>query len=655
MSLANDLRGKNFLDTPLGQSVVRWRRAFIVASQAFLIVAAYFLSFFLRFDTEPNDWALGLFWQTLPWLLVVKLLVFYWYDLYRGWWRYVGMDDLLDIIRACTVSTLAFIVVATFAVPIFPRSIFIIDWFISIAFIGGIRFLLRAVREKLLHDKAGKAINVLIYGSHAIGVELLKEIRGNAQLGMNVVGFIDDFAPKKGFKIHGVSILGGREELPHIIERYGVNQIIITSASLKPREIKELIARFRDTGVRFKIIPPMADIINERVSVKHLRDVSVEDLLGRKAVHLDADLIREHFEGRVVLITGAGGSIGSELARLVAANDPETVVLYERNENALFMIGWELTKHYPHVRFESVVGDILDMELLDATMDEHGPDVVFHAAAYKHVPMMEIHPAQAIRNNVLGTKNVADAAVRAGVARFVFISTDKAVRPTNVMGMTKRVGEQILQSLAGTGVQTKFIAVRFGNVLGSAGSVIPLFQRQIAEGGPVTVTHPKARRYFMTVREAVQLVMQASAMGRGGEIFVLEMGEQILIHDLARNLIRLSGLEPGRDIEVQFVGLRPGEKLSEELFTSQDEVEPTSNDKIYVLAPSAAGKANGELMRAVEDLIRQADEGKLDRALALMQDLTRERPGPFEAPAAAPAATQASGSAVVVPLTRRDV
>ncbi|MCB9476434.1 MAG: polysaccharide biosynthesis protein [Deltaproteobacteria bacterium] len=632
MGLREDLRGKNFLDTPLGQSVLRYRRMFIVVSQVLLVVFAYFLSFVLRYDLKVEPAIGRIFWQTLPWLLLVKLVVFYYYDLYRGWWRYVGMDDLLDIIRAATVSTLVYVVVAKFFFPVFPRSIFVIDWFITITFIGGIRFLLRAVREKLLHHHTGSVPNVLIYGSREIGVELLKEIRSNESLRMNVIGFIDDFAPKKGFKIHGISILGGRDDIPEILERHDVDEIIITSPSVKPRELKDLINRFKETNVRFKIVPPMADIINEKVSIKQLRDVSVEDLLGRKMVHLDTELIREHLAGKVILITGAGGTIGSELCRQVAANDPEAIIMFERSENALFMIDWDIRTHFPQVRTIPIIGDILNRPELDGVMSRYKPTVVFHAAAYKHVPMMEIHPFAAIKNNVEGTVNIALASIDGGVERFVFISTDKAVRPSNVMGMTKRIGELILQDLARRGARTRFIAVRFGNVMGSAGSVIPLFQRQISEGGPITVTHPKARRYFMTVQEAGQLVTQAAAMGKGGEIFVLEMGEQINILELAKNLLRLSGLEPDKDIEIKFIGLRPGEKMSEELFLPHEELEPTPHEKIRVLPArkDAEQRAASEL---VAELVGLAEAGDLDKALALMKDVTREeeRDSPGEA------------------------
>jgi FlaA1/EpsC-like NDP-sugar epimerase len=621
MSWRDDIKGVHFLETPLGSNFLRYRTLFVVVSQIALILAAYFVAFVLRYGSFLDSYGITYFWLTAPWILAIKAAVFYYYDLYRGWWRYVGMNDLMDIFRASSVATLIFIFIVTFLFPPYPRSVFLIDWFVTIVFIGGIRFGIRAFREKLLGDPSGAVRNILIYGSHAIGVELLKEVRGNPALGMKVVGFIDDFAPKKGFKIHGVPILGGRDDIPKILATYEVNEIVITTPSLRPRELNELIGRFKETDIRFKIVPPMSDILNERVSIKQLRDVSVEDLLGRKSVNLDDELIRKSLSGKSVLITGAGGSIGAELVRQAATHDPETIVLFERNENALFMVEWEVKSRYPHIRAIPVIGDILDLESIRGAMEKYKPSIVYHAAAYKHVPMMEIHPGAAMKNNILGTHNVAEAAVAFGVERFVFISTDKAVRPGNTMGMTKRIGELICQSLSRRNTGVKFIAVRFGNVMGSAGSVIPLFQRQIVDGGPVTVTHPKAERYFMTIPEAVQLVMQASAMGQGGEIFVLEMGKPINILELAKNLIALSGLEPDGDIEIKFIGLRPGEKMSEELHHSYEKPAPTEHEKINVVPADPKGwpKKKNEKLAALIQLSGQRD---IDAAMSLMHDLT---------------------------------
>ncbi len=633
MSWREDIKGVHFLETPLGSNFLRYRTLFVVVSQISLILAGYFVAFVLRYGSFLDSYGITYFWLTVPWILAIKAAVFYYYDLYRGWWRYVGMNDLMDIFRASTVSTLIFIFIVVFLFPPYPRSVFLIDWFVTIVFIGGIRFGIRAFREKLLGDPSGSVRNIVIYGSHAIGVELLKEVRSNPSLGMKVVGFIDDFAPKKGFKIHGVPILGGRDDIPKILSVHEVNEIVITTPSLRPRELKELINRFKETDIRFKIVPPMSDILNERVSIKQLRDVSVEDLLGRKAVNLDEALVHENLAGKSVLVTGAGGSIGAELARQAAAHDPETIVLFERNENALFMVEWEVKSRYPHVRVIPVIGDILDEEYVRETMKKYKPTVVFHAAAYKHVPMMEIHPRAALKNNIRGTHIVAEASVDCGVERFVFVSTDKAVRPGNTMGMTKRVGEMICQSLSRRKTGVKFIAVRFGNVMGSAGSVIPLFQRQILEGGPITVTHPKAERYFMTIPEAVQLVMQASAMGRGGEIFVLEMGQPINILELAKNLIKLSGLEPDRDIEIKFIGMRPGEKMSEELYHSYEKLADTEHEKINVVPADLAGWTDKK-EKALAALIELSGSKDLDAAMSLMCELTESethRPGEDQA------------------------
>jgi FlaA1/EpsC-like NDP-sugar epimerase len=617
-----DVKIERFLESPLGANLLKYRRFIIVSSQLILVGIAYYASFLLRFDFELSGYYKGVFAKSLPFLILIKAIVFFLLDLYRGWWRYVGMDDLMDILKACAVSGLLFFPVAYVAFgSTFPRSIFVLDFALCFLFVGGIRFLIRAFREYARILPKGPSTNALIYGSREIGVELLKEIKATPQTRIDVIGFIDDFAPKKGFKIHGVPILGGQEEIPEILTRYSVDEIIITTPSLKAKELKALINRFQEANVRFKIVPPMADILTDKVSVRHLRDVQVEDLLGRESIQLDTDRICAGISDRVVMITGAGGSIGSELARQVAAFQPAELILFERNENNLFLIQWELERNFPELHLCTVIGDILDNTILERVMSQHKPDVVYHAAAYKHVPMMETHPLEAIRNNVMGTRNVAEMAVKHKVSQFVLISTDKAVRPTNVMGMTKRVAEKLATCFQKAKGKTRFISVRFGNVMGSTGSVIPLFTRQINEGGPVTVTHPDAMRYFMTIPEAVQLVMQAAAMGDGGEIFILEMGEQIRILDLARNLIRLSGLEPERDIEIVFTGLRPGEKLSEELWDNDEGVGKTAHEKIKLVRGN--GKVNrAAVTRQVERMLGAVDEALVDQALLLLRELS---------------------------------
>ena len=630
-----DEKVERFIESPLGENLLRYRRFIIVSSQLFLVAFAYYFAFLLRFEFTLDSFHRWVFFKSLPLMIAIKAVVFYFFDLYRGWWRYVGMGDLMDILKANLAATaVGVVLVRLLFAATHPFSLFVIDFLICFLLIGGVRFGLRAIREYAQIGPVAPSNNALIYGSREIGVELLKEIKANPETRINVIGFIDDFAPKKGFKIHGIPILGGQEEIPAILQRHKVDEIIITTPSLKAKELKALISRFQESNVRFKIVPPMSDILIDKVSVHHLRNVQVEDLLGRQAVKLDTDRIRDGIRDRVVMITGAGGSIGSELARQVAAFDPAQLILYERNENNLYLIQWELENKYPDLSLVSLIGDILDTATLERLVDARRPEVIYHAAAYKHVPMMETHPLEAIKNNVQGTLNVAEVAVRFGVEKFVLISTDKAVRPSNIMGRTKRVAEKLVGGFHRNQKGTRFVSVRFGNVMGSTGSVIPLFKRQIDQGGPVTVTHPDAMRYFMTIKEAVQLVMQAAAMGQGGEIFILEMGEQIRILDLARNLIRLSGLEPDRDIEIVFTGLRAGEKLSEALWDNDEDIGPTSHEKIR-LVRSDERPAPNLVLDPIRALVAAVDANNENQALELLIDLSNGHNDEESLPAAA--------------------
>lgn len=596
---------KHFFTSPIGSFFLAYRRPLVWFSQVISIVLAYLLAFMVgnNFTVDQETWPI--FWWTLPVVLVVKVLCFRFFDLHRGWWRYVGMEDLQDILKAANLSFIILFAVwlAAFRSGM-PLSILLVDWMSTILLIGGIRFAIRSFREGRGIRNTGSFRNVLIFGAREIGVSICKEMRNNLDLRLNPVGFIDDFLPKKGFKIHGVPILGDRSDVPRILERYNVDEIIIAQPGIPGRVLREFISQLKTFPVRLKMVPPMSDLLAESVSIRHLRQVDLADLLGRESVELDTEAIGQDIGGRTVLITGAGGSIGSELARQVASFDPQQLILFERNENNLFYIHLELVTKHPELRVVPVIGDILDREHLLRLMKEYRPSLIYHAAAYKHVPMMEANPILAVRNNVFGSRCVVEAAAECGVEKFVLISTDKAVRPMNVMGMTKRVTELQALGLTHSG-NTRFMVVRFGNVLGSNGSVIQLFRKQIDEGGPVTVTHSEAMRYFMTIPEAVQLVMQAGTMGQGDEIFVLEMGRQIKILDLALNLIRLSGFEPEKDIEIRFTGLRPGEKMAEELFTEEEGISPTAHPKI----------------RSVRCLI--SDEDKLNRSLEELEELVK--------------------------------
>jgi FlaA1/EpsC-like NDP-sugar epimerase len=564
---------------------LKYRSALIFVSQAVLIVLTYYASFLLRLDTDFDAASRAMFWKTLPFVLVIKLVLSYQCGLMHGWWRYVGISDLLDISKASLLSSsLIFCLVeAVLRLPGYPRSVVVIDLFLTIMALGGARFAVRAYTERA--RTYGAQRNTLVVGAGEAGSAIVRELKQNSTLNYNPVGFVDDDLSKKGVKIHGVKVLGGTDELHELVIEHHVNCVMIAIPQAKGRLIERIIAKCRECKVDFKILPPIGELINKPPSISQVRQLRVEDLLEREPVALDMDQIRGRIEDKVLLITGAGGSIGSELVRQAAALNPRQLVLLDRSENDLFKLGHELSRKFPQLDYVPVVGDIQDVTLLRDVFATHRPQSVFHAAAYKHVPMMERNCFQAITNNIFGTYNVALLSRQYRVEDFVLISSDKAVNPTNIMGVTKRVAELIMQGLQEDGT-TRFMAVRFGNVLGSNGSALPLFEQQIAAGGPVTVTHPDARRYFMTIPEAVQLVLQASSMGKGGEIFVLDMGEPVRILDLVRNLIRLSGLEPDRDIKIDFVGLRPGEKMFEELKLEGEDVKPTAHEKIRLLTGS---------------------------------------------------------------------
>jgi FlaA1/EpsC-like NDP-sugar epimerase len=567
---------------PESTGFVKYRTALIFSSQALLIVLTYYASFLLRLDAELDATNRALFWKTLPFVLLIKLVLAWQCGLMHGWWRYVGISDMLDISKASLLSSSVIfcLVEAVLKVPGYPRSVVVIDLFLTIMVLGGARFAVRAYTERA---RSYGAHNTLIIGAGEAGSAIVRELQQNSSLNYNPVGFVDDNHSKKGVKIHGVKVLGSTDALHELIIEYKVNCVMIAIPRAKGRLVETIIAKCRECKVDFKILPPIGDWINKPVSLSQVRQLRVEDLLERAPVALDLDQIRGRITDKVLLVTGAGGSIGSELTRQAAALGPRRLVLLDRSENDLFKLGHELSRKFPHLDYIPVVGDIQDVTLLRDVFATHRPHSVFHAAAYKHVPMMERNCFQAITNNIFGTYNVALLARQYAVEDFVLISSDKAVNPTNIMGVTKRVAELIMQGLQERGT-TRFMAVRFGNVLGSNGSALPLFEQQIAAGGPVTVTHPDARRYFMTIPEAVQLVLQASSMGQGGEVFVLDMGEPVRILDLVRNLIRLSGLEPDRDIKIDFVGLRPGEKLFEELKLEGEDIGPTAHEKIRVLS-----------------------------------------------------------------------
>ncbi|MBI2989167.1 MAG: polysaccharide biosynthesis protein, partial [Deltaproteobacteria bacterium] len=509
-------------------------------------------------------------------------IVFAWFHLYEGMWRYVSMYDIKAILKAVTLSSLLFaiVVLAIFADG-YPRSVVVLDWVLCLALVGGVRLTIRALREssgKLA--QIGRTRAVVVGGGDA-GEMLIREIERSLTLNYEVVGFVDDDPKKQGRRLHGIEVIGTVERLPYLCRAEQVEEILIAVPSADREQKRRIIDQCRASGLPFKTIPPLTELLQGRAWIGQLQEVRPEELLGREAVRMDLETLRRELAGKRVLVTGAAGSIGSELCRQLALFAPEMLLLFDRAESELYFLDLELRHGHPSLKVVPIVGDILNHSQVEEVMQVYTPDVLYHAAAYKHVPLMESHPLEALQNNIFGTETVAQAARKAGVKKFVFISTDKAVRPVGIMGMTKRIAECLLQACNGGG--TIFVAVRFGNVLGSDGSVLPVFKWQIARGGPVTVTDPEASRYFMLASEAAQLVLQASVMGRGGEVFFLDMGEPVKVLDLANNFIKLSGLEPGRDVAIEMVGLRPGERLEEELVMEREMLLPSGHEKVLLV------------------------------------------------------------------------
>jgi FlaA1/EpsC-like NDP-sugar epimerase len=600
---------------------LKYNKLIIIVTQIGLLSLTYYLSFLLRFDLGMPERFRAVFLETLLYALAVKLVVFYFYRLYGGWWRYVGMSDLLDITKAAVLGFLILLGVIYLRTHFidYPRSVLVIDLVLTILVLGGARFAVRAYSEGMLSHPSGA--NAIIIGAGEAGRVIARELKSNADMPYNPIGFVDDDTSKKGVSIQGIKVLGGTKDLPQLIHRHQIDHVLIAIPSATGAQMKSIIDKCRECKLDFKTLPAMKDIINGSVSVRQVRNVRLEDLVGRAAVQLDLQKIKEKLTDKVVMITGAGGSIGSELARQVARFQPRELVLFERSENDLHKIEIEFTAQYAgSLNVLPIIGDIQDVSRLRQVVQDHRPNTVFHAAAYKHVPMMERNCFQAINNNIFGTYNVATVAWQAGVEDFVMISSDKAVNPTNIMGVTKRVAELLILGLGEK--TTRFVAVRFGNVLGSNGSVLPLFEQQIAAHKPVTVTHPDAKRYFMTIPEAVALVLQAATMGKGNEIFVLDMGEPIKIIDLAKNLIQLSGLEPEKDIPIVFTGLRPGEKLFEELKLDGEGIKPTAHEKIRVLD---GGKVDFDKMRSwLDELAMLVDANNVHGLVSKLKEIVPE-------------------------------
>jgi FlaA1/EpsC-like NDP-sugar epimerase len=592
----------------------------LAAGNLGLAVVAYVLAFALRFDLSiPAPFGRTMLIQ-LPILLLSKGVAFWCFGLYSDWWRHLSVRALVDIIKANALGSALFIVgvVLLRDVEGFPRSVFVLDFILATAMLGGVRLIVRAASDERNGRRPHRIEELaLIVGAGDAGIRLFQEIEGRGRTHTAVVGFVDDDPGKIGLRVGGAMVLGAVPDLPRLVTEHGISIVLVAIPSASGKEMRRIIQHCQAAGVAHKVLPSLGELVDGRVMFTQMREVKVDDLLAREPVRLELPRIVSWLRGKTVLVTGAAGSIGAELCRQIARFGPTRLILYDRNENGLFALDMELRTIFPSLNFLPVLGDVLLENQLRSVFATERPDLVFHAAAYKHVPIAERNVIEAVRNNILGTWNVAQAALAHDVREFVLISTDKAVRPTSVMGVTKRAAEQLVDALQNG--HCKFMCVRFGNVLGSSGSVIPIFREQIARGGPVTVTHPDVSRYFMTIPEATQLVLQAATIGQGGELFVLEMGEPVKIVDLARNMIRLSGFEPDEDIAIVFTGLRPGEKLFEELLADDEEITATLSQRIKILRNTNGRPAITDALGEFQRLVATGDaEGAVQLLCALV-------------------------------------
>lgn len=593
----------------------------VFCADAGLIVLAHYLAYAIRFESILHGQILRQFAGLLPLLLCIKIPSFYAFGLYRGMWRYTSLSDIFNILIATLFSSALVILFVLYSAHFigFSRSVFLLDGFFTFAFIVSHRVSIRYFYQRF-HGSRSFAISevpkeqrrLLLVGAGDAADRVLRELHDSKRSTYQAVGLVDDDPMKIGMKLHGVPVLGLIDDLDEHVRRVSAQEILIATVVINKAKMRRLVELCQGTQLPFKVLPSIGELMKGRVSIKTIRDISYKDLLGREEVRLEQEKIGEYLTGKTVLITGAGGSIGSELCRQILRFTPGLIILFDASEENLYNVQMELRHEYENITTIAVLGKVQDLRLLDSVFHKHRPSVVFHTAAYKHVPLVERNPWQAVYNNIFGTQLLMETSILHGVERFVLVSTDKAVRPTNVMGASKRVTELLMQAYsrhcwdgsfspawiraqqdADLGLQrtnlelashtTRFMGVRFGNVLGSSGSVIPLFKRQIEKGGPVTVTHPDVTRYFMSAEEAAQLILQSGSMGEGGEIFILRMGEPIKIVDMARELIKLTGREPDTEIEIRFVGLRAGEKLYEELITEGEGIVETHHEKIMVL------------------------------------------------------------------------
>jgi len=572
----------------------------------------FFSAYLIRFDLAYVLSTKFEIFKILPIIVIIKIVVMFQFDLYSGMWRYTGMRDLLNIIKATTFAFMITVIIASIPQNIFTfsRSVLIIDFAFGIFILSAIRVSIRVYFENFRKRQiTPNKKRLLIIGAGDAGEKLLRDVIKNRYLSFFVVGFLDDDTSKIGHKIHGVTVLGAISKLQKIVKENAINQIIIAIPTASRSELYNVLEQCKKVDVKYRIIPSLNELISKKVDLQTARKVSYEDILGRREIKLDTKEIKNELLGKVVMITGAGGSIGSELSRQILVYEPKIIILFEIAETALFHIEMELKKSIPFIKVVSVIGDIKDKEHLKDVFSKYKPQIIYHAAAYKHVPLMEKQPWKAIQNNVFGTKTLIDVAKEYKVENFVLISTDKAVNPTSIMGASKKLTELLV--LGNSTKDSFFSVVRFGNVLGSAGSVIPLFEKQIESGGPVTVTHPDIKRYFMTIPEASLLVLQSSAMNKGGQIFILDMGKQINIDSIAKEMIKFYGHNLGQDMDIEYIGLREGEKLFEELTADFEDLMKTSNKKINLVKSRTIRVISKEMLGELKRLVKLRDGTKV--------------------------------------------
>ena len=603
------------LEHIIEKNAPRNRIALLVVIDIFLIGLSGFLALYIRYDFRFSNMDMVYVYhelRCLPVNLVITLVLFVLFRLYRSVWRFASTTELLNVIGACTTSMVIQIIWMAAARIRMPVSYYLMKYVLLIAGVGALRFayrILRMIQERRVGERSDTRRRVMIVGGGEAGAMIIKEIQSSRYLDQCVCCVIDDNEAKQGKYIRGIKIMGGRGDICRLAFELKIDEIIVAMPSASHGEKREVLNICKETNCQLKVLPGLYQMINGDVSMSQVRKVEIEDLLGREPIKVRLDEIMEYVAGEVVLVTGGGGSIGSELCRQIAAHNPKRLIIVDIYENNAYDIQQELKHNFPEMDLVVLIASVRNTHRMDMIFDAYRPDIVYHAAAHKHVPLMEDSPNEAIKNNVFGTYKTAKAADKYGAKRFVLISTDKAVNPTNIMGASKRLCEMVIQTM-NKHSRTDFVAVRFGNVLGSNGSVIPLFKRQIEQGGPVTVTHPDIIRYFMTIPEAVSLVLQAGAFAKGGEIFVLDMGEPVKILDLAKNLIRLSGFKPYEDIGIEFTGIRPGEKLYEELLMSEEGLRETGNKLIYIGKPMEFDEEM--FLKQLEELKKIANDDSRD-------------------------------------------